>query len=521
MIKNLICIAIGVLMTGSIWAQNYFARNYHYINDSVPNVAFSDVLMHPNGFLYIKAHYLKHNFEAPHQIIKMDTLGNVHWVKQLNINTGQRVRLVLDYDSNMVFAIGTGIGPLITAILKIDTAGSIIKQKFIGNKINMFYGDKIQSLSNEKYLLMGTHGISSFDLYPSGFLSLLDSNFNPLWQKTYSTNPNLSFYILESSDFLSDKSIICTGRIKIGNNDFHKVIMRIDSLGNIITSKVMTIQGNSTHLIEATDSLIHIAVNGEISLFPNPSDYFISFVTLDYSLNVISEKSYRNFTDAYSFGQNIYESKKLPDNKYILLQETSYMFLDSSLSLISKINSFGNPWFPYYFTWGLEYIEPSNSFVIVGTQNLKYGAFIKTDGNGAFGCEYADTSVYPVQMGLYTLPLALTDSSMMLAFDSSLTVSSRTTSYISNCNLLSVEENIPQQGSINVFPNPFLHYFEIDADVAIQTMEVFAMDGKILLSESAADLRNKRFSILDFPAGLYFVRCSTSNRVYTKKLIKL
>jgi hypothetical protein len=76
-------------------------------------------------------------------------------------------------------------------------------------------------------------------------------------------------------------------------------------------------------------------------------------------------------------------------------------------------------------------------------------------------------------------------------------------------------QEIAKENSIKVFPNPAREVVNIESDEAIEIVQLLNSNGLLL-----AQTNEKTISLLEFPAGIYFLKVKTVHAVKTIKVIK-
>jgi len=87
---------------------------------------------------------------------------------------------------------------------------------------------------------------------------------------------------------------------------------------------------------------------------------------------------------------------------------------------------------------------------------------------------------------------------------------------ISNCNLLNVTENVLDENSIKLFPNPVVDYLTIEYTKSISSIEVYTIFGQLL--KKVTDTKTIKFGNL--ASGFYLIRVNSEEGSITKKILK-
>ena len=82
-----------------------------------------------------------------------------------------------------------------------------------------------------------------------------------------------------------------------------------------------------------------------------------------------------------------------------------------------------------------------------------------------------------------------------------------------------MNENDSNVSSIRTFPNPTSRVFSVKNVATDYTLEIFNSAGeKVLSGQRAAG--NEQIDLGSQPAGVYFVRITSGNKVTTEKVVK-
>ncbi|WP_241148083.1 T9SS type A sorting domain-containing protein [Lacinutrix jangbogonensis] len=87
---------------------------------------------------------------------------------------------------------------------------------------------------------------------------------------------------------------------------------------------------------------------------------------------------------------------------------------------------------------------------------------------------------------------------------------------LSNCNLLSINENPLDEASIKLSPNPVVDNLTIEYSKEIKSIEVYTLFGQLL--KRVTNTKNIKFGKL--VSGFYLVKISTDEGSFTKKILK-
>jgi len=84
------------------------------------------------------------------------------------------------------------------------------------------------------------------------------------------------------------------------------------------------------------------------------------------------------------------------------------------------------------------------------------------------------------------------------------------------CDAVSSIDDIQQQKRITVFPNPIQDFFKINTTIQYESIYLYDTVGKLI---TQFDKQNK-YTIKEFPTGVYYIKLSTPQTILIKKIIK-
>ena len=117
-------------------------------------------------------------------------------------------------------------------VVKLDGAANVQWQKtFGGNRTDIGWG--VKELKDKTYLLFGAIGVDSTN--DDIFITRLDGQGNPLWQKTYG---NEKYERCTQMLATSDGNFLLIGQRNVGpGNNIDSYVMKIDDKGNLLWEK--------------------------------------------------------------------------------------------------------------------------------------------------------------------------------------------------------------------------------------------------------------------------------------------
>ena len=86
---------------------------------------------------------------------------------------------------------------------------------------------------------------------------------------------------------------------------------------------------------------------------------------------------------------------------------------------------------------------------------------------------------------------------------------------------ISINQNKTTENVVKIFPNPTNDFLNIETlnNVKISSIEIFNMQGKLVLSERITNDQNK-VDVRDLNVGVYIVRIYTDRGIVVNKMIK-
>jgi hypothetical protein len=258
------------------------------------------------------------SFPVKSWMLRLDSNGDIVWQKTYD-------EIIQFYAVQQTANEGyVAIGP--NNVLKIDSDGNVAWHKVIKELPEL---NSIQQTSDGGYIITGDHSNSDYNI----LVIKLDSNGNPLWQKTYYGTYSYSIQMT------SDGGYIVAGE-KYGA---YALVFKLDSSGNILWQKAY--DGSSHDWIV---SIQQTADGGYTTVGTTRSDIWI--MKLNEYGNIIWQKTYGG--DMGDYG--IYYDKTL-DGGYVVAGNTDSF--DADGLMILKLDSNGE--IP-----GCDIIEPSDVQVI-------------------------------------------------------------------------------------------------------------------------------------------------------------
>jgi hypothetical protein len=88
------------------------------------------------------------------------------------------------------------------------------------------------------------------------------------------------------------------------------------------------------------------------------------------------------------------------------------------------------------------------------------------------------------------------------------------------------EKDIMEEAEVSIFPNPSTGQFSVmlltaeeEAEAEMQNISVFDINGHLVADYNMKGVHNFQLDLKEQPAGIYLVRVTTNEKVYTEKII--
>ena len=136
-----------------------------------------------------------------HQLIKMDSIGNVLWTKDYISSKNAVAHNILRISSSEFIIIGNSkdspSGRQMVSILKVDTAGTLIWSKLIGNSLGNLSGQYAALLTNGNIAIAATKNIP-FNSGP--FMLCIDTSGTIVWSRSSSIGSSNVIDVNQTAD---------------------------------------------------------------------------------------------------------------------------------------------------------------------------------------------------------------------------------------------------------------------------------------------------------------------------------
>lgn len=418
-------------------------------------------------------------------LIKTDSLGEVEWEKFFPAHNGfdNRLNDIIELDSGGYIGTGfttqSGKGAEMY-IMRFDEFGDTLWTKMYGT-IESDRGHAIKQAYDGGFVVAGMWADNA------GVLRVSESG-DSLWVKAFPRELGTMAFSMEQSPDSGFVFVGAIGRMHNGRGDFF--IVKVDSLGSIVWEK--TFGGNGSeraHSIKRVNQVGYI-VTGYTTSFGNTGEFGFDFNVLLVRLNEAGDtiwvKHYENsLEDAGAQGNHVGNSVSTSsDGGFVVMTHSYWPFYDkpNSTKLI-KTDSLGNElWRKNYFLYrggGKSIISTKdNAYAFCGNivnENEEIMAFlIKTDSNG-------------------------------------------------NALTTSVQNELENNLSVNIYPNPFSEILNIDISgeemSSLNEIEIFDFTGKKVrhLQTTSNNIQIER---AELSKGIYILKVIKENyKVLSKKII--
>jgi len=326
-------ITIILLISASLaysqtWSKTYGGRGWDF--------PLSGVASKDGGYVFAGWSYSFGDCDGCVWVMKIDKLGNIVWQKGIGGRYRNTAYTIAATPDNAYVVAGWSdsfveIG-IDAYIIKIDDNGKVLWQKRFYDRYlgyDIFEVHSIIATPDNKYVAAGF----SPAFGGAAWLSMLDSNGNIIWQKSYSKGRGGSFTSIALTD---DGGFIAFGEIfeYDGENTGH-CLMKLNKDGNIVWQKVFNDGGGYRKLIVPTSDGGYIATGIIYDLNSSYPDAWI--VKLDKNGNILWQKSYG--TAAVEGLNGIIQTS---DNGYLVTGYTTAILKKTANIWLMKLNESGN-----------------------------------------------------------------------------------------------------------------------------------------------------------------------------------
>jgi hypothetical protein len=189
-------------------------------------------------------------------LIKTDSSGNVKWEKTFGgTDWDMGYSVAEDKEHNFLIAgetFSNSYGDADVYLIKTDSIGDTLWTKHYGGA-GTDIGYSIDTIRNSRYLVAGITRVAGDSTYSAYLLKILN-NGDTVWTKKYSDTFDNKFYCARQID--NTGYIVCGATKKIDPTNYHQWILKMDTLGDTIWTRVYPHTG-SEELFDIKQSWNH------------------------------------------------------------------------------------------------------------------------------------------------------------------------------------------------------------------------------------------------------------------------
>jgi len=508
-------ISFLLLLVESSWCQSTFQKTYvHYVPGLILQDHVYSVLIDSNENILASGNtkdYFQQTSSA--SILKTNTNGNLLWYKLYAYapTTNNVTASLLLPNDNYVIAgnmSDSAWSDNSSFIFRADSNGNLIWSKIYSFNLPNIYLNSLSNYDGSIYA-GGTVNNSPTGTLQDFFFTKLDYNGSVVWSKYLNDTLN---NVLHDYSVTRDGEIIFTGDRTIDNFPVNTDIYfgKLDSTGQLLWSKQILLPG-----YEGNRSRIRETIDGGYMIFTYTQS--LGFGTFDFLIlktdsigNVIWSKVIGTINDEAPATIN-----QLRDGSFSV---TGYISTGSSaeavgfnIDLSGNVSSVSTYGLTNGTRFGVSAVR-NNYIVNIGDHSPSYqsmeGDFyiVKTDSTGYSGCFeapylFSDSTVTintsEVNDSIINIVAPLTDVSM-IAYDATSSITETTL-----C-MTDIENNKDSERQINMFPNPNDGRFNLMRENSFSTVcRIYNIFGEVVLEETVTGSSNS-FDV-DLPYGIYFL----------------
>ena len=357
-------------------------------------------------------------------------------------------------------------------LIKTDENGNGLWTKTFGG-INYDRGSSVQQTTDGGFVIAGytaSFGAGSYDVY----LIRTDSSGNGLWTKTFGGIYNDRG---SSAQQTTDGGFVITGyTASFGAGSYDVYLIRTDSSGNGLWTKTFGGTNNDDwgySVQQTTDGGFVIA------------GYTASFGAGSWDVYLIRTDSSGNVLWTKTFGGT-------DDDACISVQQT----YDGGFIITGESSSFGSSAWHFYL--------------------------VKTDSLGNSGCNQGNTAtIVTTSATQVTTPATIVTSPATIVTNPATIVGSGGT-VTTLCTTVGITPLSFGEGlGVRLSPNPASGYFAITFPNTINkcTVSIYNIIGEKILTAEITNTSRKEISLTNINPGIYIVKVSTGENIFTQKLV--
>ncbi|HKR04408.1 MAG TPA: T9SS type A sorting domain-containing protein [Bacteroidia bacterium] len=521
--KKIITLVLFLLSTGNCFAQQIIFQKTFGGNDNDQGRSVQQV---PGGGYIIAGSTTSYGAgDEDVYLIRVDQYGNPLWSKTFGGTGPDWVGFVKQTsDGGFIICSSTSFvaNNNNVYLIKTDSSGNLLWSKTYGGA-SPDAGYDVQQTTDGGYIISGvtqSFGGGIEDV----FLIRTDSGGNLLWSKTFG---DIGYQLGYAVRQTSDGGFIIAGAISTFTTDWDIYLIKTDSNGNMLWTKVIDIiDGDVANAIRQTTDGGYIIAGWTESFGAGQGDFYL--IKTDISGNILWTKTYGGPNTEFA-----YSVEQTTDGGYIVAGSTLSFGAGGFDYYLVKTDTIGNmQWAKTYGGSGDEFCyavkqTADNGFILAGSV-LSFGAvnndiyFIKTDSFGNSGCNENTTATIdsvPATVITNVTPIMTSPPTVVTTF-ATIVGSGGTDTAL--CITVGIPSAIPNpQSKMSISPNPTANNFTITFPNTINkgSIEIYNVMGKKIFAENIADVSQKEIHLKNTAAGIYFVKVSDGKKEYCEKLV--
>ncbi len=530
MIRHLLFLIYTLTLLTTSTAQIVFEKSYPVNINNAFNYISQLKLLPDSSYLFSTTAY--DNSDNFLLLGRIDHLGNVLWVKQVNDSfqiSQANFALSTNNDLYLTYSARNGVPPRnYSVVLKMDLSGNLIWSKSFGDSTRTHACEHIFLTSTSIFLAGETYSANPSDLY----LIKLDTAGNFNWGKTYQAG---GIDYLRDAKQMSNHDILLSGLTKDSLNRYFNSLFRVDTNGAIVWHKRFHLPSykefNSQALLEDYDGTLLITGHAD-TVDVSSSTFFGLWDISVMRLSATGDFLWGKIMGGSDFDE-VWQVLSTDDHGFIFAAEPESFGNISRISLI-KTDSMANiQWMKLYGKASGGFpnnivINPDKGYTILATDgNYNVNApmlFIRTDSLGNSKCP--NTVVTLPQLSFAPLEDTIGGYGIL----------SGTLPYtpvISNYPLVAKDYCNPEfifESSTNyflqIYPNPFLSAINLTLNKqGLRKLKITIHNtlGHIVYQIDEPSLTNSYSTSIDmtsFSKGIYLVDLTIDDERTTRKIIK-
>jgi hypothetical protein len=452
-------------------------------------------------------------------IMKLDTAGSIVWRKQIGNHSPEKLTCIIPTHDSCYLAVGEMYNPVDNhveiACIKITTAGDTLWSKIINTPSNAKTFSVCQTF-DRGFVVAGYIDDNTAPYYKAIAIKI-DSVGNHEWSNVLTLGSSLNFG--NSIKQCPDSGFVIACSFKNSTSDLNAGLIKLSPSGNIQWAKKYVIAGSDVSgldIIPTNDGYLSL-----LSVNLNPS-----LVKTDFSGNVIWSKRYDLYMNGSYYCDCPY-SKINPtyDGGYIFTGTQGIIKLDSTCNVL---------WSKYLFLYSVNAIESEDhGYFILGNGPLlgvhpltTYApqiGVIKTDTAGnATDCIMDDlVSSYTDSITAQTISVTSFSTGLSDAINPVI-VNPSILDYVGCVSFLGNVNNAEAENELNVFPNPFTDFTMVKFSEVQKNVEIIFYDvlGKEVYNSGLfAEIKEVLIPKGNMKEGMYILHVKTEKSTLNSKII--